>query len=199
MSRHHGYLEFVGGRDLSTPLTSAFANSVEWCRKLTAQNSAMYAVPAPPQVAAAFVLQHLLSIPAQACAFAAATGPWRVDVGNPDDPALSCDLAPGLYPERVGFRHVEPATTDREIRTEEARTAYRALGTAIASAYDVGVKMSSRQRLGMVDDVWEMALREARAATGDGWGPPVERRSCCLIYALPGCHECAGCPRLAAT
>lgn len=196
MSRHHGYLEFVGGRELSTPLTSAVAFSEEWCRKLTAHNSAMYAVPAPPQVAAAFVLQHLLSIPAQASAFAAATGPWRVDLGTVDEPALSCDLAPGLYPERVGFRSVVPATEEREVRIEEARTAYRVLGTAIAGAYDVGVKMSSRQRLGMVDDVWEMALREARAATGDGWGRPVERRSCCLIYALPGCHECAGCPRL---
>jgi len=181
------------------PLTSAFAFSVEWCRKLTAQNTAVYAVPAPPQVAAAFVLQHLLSIPAQASAFAAATGPWRVDLGTFDEPALSCDLAPGLYPERVGFRTVESAPADREVRIEEARTAYRALGTEIASAYDVGVKMSSRQRLGMVDDVWEMALREARAGTGDGWGPTVERRSCCLIYALPGCHACAGCPRLATT
>ena len=181
------------------PLTSAFAFSGQWCRKLTAHNTSMYAVPAPPQVAAAFVLQHLLSIPAQAGAFAAATGPWRVDLGTLDEPGLSCDLAPGLYPERVGFRAVEPATTDREVRIEQARTAYRALGTAIASAYDVGVKMSSRQRLGMVDDVWEMALREARAATGEGWGETVERRSCCLIYALPGCHECAGCPRLLTT
>ena len=181
------------------PLTSAFAFSGQWCRKLTAHNTSMYAVPAPPQVAAAFVLQHLLSIPAQAGAFAAATGPWRVDLGTLDDTGLSCDLAPGLYPERVGFRSVQPATTDREVRIEEARTAYRALGTVIASSYDVGVKMSSRQRLGMVDDVWEMALREAMAATGEGWGETVERRSCCLIYALPGCHECAGCPRLLTT
>ena len=33
---------------------------------------------------------------------------------------------------------------------------------------------------------------------GMGLAPAVERRSCCFIYALPGCHECAGCPRLSA-
>lgn len=181
------------------PLTSAFVLSEKWCRKLTEQNSAMYAVSAPPQVGAAFVLQHLLSIPAQACAFAAATGPWRVDLGSLETPGVSCDLAPGLYPERVGFLAVGPAEAELEARVAGARTAYRRLGREIAGAYDVGVKMSSRQRLGMVDDLWEMAVREARAATGGGWGPTVERRSCCLIYALPGCHECAGCPRLATT
>jgi len=179
------------------PLTSAFSYSVEWCRKLTEQNSRLYAVAAPPQVAAAFVLQHLLSIPAQVSAFAAATGPWRVDLGTLATPSLSVDLAPGLYPERIGFLTVEPAEADLEVRVEAARTAYLRLGREIASAYDVDVKMSSRQRLGMVEDLWQMALREARAATGSGWGPTVQRQSCCLIYALPGCHECAGCPRLA--
>ncbi len=197
MSRHHGYLEFVGGRTLSTSLTSAFANSAQWCQKLTAQNSSLYAVPAPPQVASAFVLQHLLSIPAQVSAFAAATGPWRVDLGTLEASGLSCDIAPGLYPERMGFLVVEPADPDPAVRANAARTAYLRLGREIASAYDVDVKMSTRQRFGMVEDLWEMALREARAATGGGWGPTVQRRSCCLIYALPGCHECAGCPRLA--
>lgn len=157
----------------------------------------MYAVPGPPQVAAAFVLQHLLSIPAQAAAFAAATGPWSIEIGSLDNAQLSCDLAPGLYPARIGFLSMQSAPTSPERRIEEARTAYRILGSEIASRYDVGVRMSRRQRLGMVDDVWEMALRETRAATGAGWGPTVQRRSCCLIYALPGCHECAGCPRLA--
>ncbi|WP_404386150.1 (2Fe-2S)-binding protein [Knoellia locipacati] len=129
-------------------------------------------------------------------AFAACTGPWRVVLGTLEASGLSCDLAPGLYPERIGFLAVEPADHEPAARVEEARTAYLRLGREIANAYDVDVKMSTRQRLGMVEDLWEMALREARAATGGGWGPTVERRSCCLIYALPGCHECAGCPRL---
>ena len=91
-----------------------------------------------------------------------------------------------------------PAAADLEDRLGGARTAYRALGHEIADAYDGGVKMSSQQRSGMVDDLWEMALREARGAAGLGLAPAVERRSCCFIYALPGCHECAGCPRLSA-
>lgn len=186
----------MGGEPLEKSLTSAFAYSVEWCNTLSAQNSTLYAVPSPPQVAAAFVLQYLLSIPAQVCAFAAATGPWGVELGSLDEALLSVDLAPGGYPERLGFQVVHPASADREIRLEGARTAYRRLGRELASRFDVGVKMSSRQRFGMVDDLWEMALRDARAATGEGYGPTVERQSCCFIYALPGCHECAGCPRV---
>ncbi|KGN37682.1 hypothetical protein [Knoellia subterranea] len=118
-------------------------------------------------------------------------------LGPLDDSPLSCDLADGLYPERLGFTSVEPAGTDREIRLDAARTAYRQLGRQIAERYESAVKMSSRQRFGMVDDMWELAAREARAATGDGWGPVVERTSCCFLFALPGCHECGGCPRLA--
>ncbi|KGN30999.1 hypothetical protein N802_05185 [Knoellia sinensis KCTC 19936] len=199
MSRHHGYLEFVGGRTLSLPLSSAFSFSTKWREEITAQNSRLYAVPAPPQVAAAFVLQHLLSIPAQIAALAAATGPWEVDLGTIDSPLISCDLADGMYPERLGFLSVKSASADRDTRIAGARTAYRILGNAIADAYEPGVKMSSRQRFGMVDDLWAMAERDARAATGDGWGAVVERQSCCFIYALPGCQECAGCPRLAMT
>lgn len=178
------------------PLTSAFAFSVEWCDKLSRQNSTMYAVPSPPQVGAAFVLQYLLSIPAQISAFAAVSGPWSVELGTLDHSPLSVDLAPGLHPERLGFQSVNCADPNLEARITDARTAYQRLGAQIAQRIDVGVKMSSLQRFGMVDDLWDMALRDARAATGEGYGPTVERRSCCFIYALPGCHECAGCPRL---
>ncbi|WP_353951777.1 (2Fe-2S)-binding protein [Knoellia sp. S7-12] len=199
MSRHHGYLTFVGGRHLSRPLSSALEFSAQWRANLTAVNTRLYAVPSPPQVASAFVLQHLLSIPAQVSAFAAVTGPWHADLGTLDDSRISCDLAPGLYPERLGFLSLRPAAPELEERIAAAGTAYRALGREIAQAYDGGVKVSTRQRLGMVDDLWQMALREARGAAGQGLGPAVERRSCCFIYALPGCHECAGCPRLSDT
>lgn len=196
MSRHHGYLEFVGGQTLEMSLTSAFARSEQWQQQLTAQNTQLYAVPSPPQVSAAFVLQHLLSIPAQVGAFGAATGPWLIDLGTLADSGLSVDLAAGHYPERLGFTSLTVTGDDRETRLEAARTAYTALGDDIATAYEPVVKMSTRQRLGMVRDQWLLAERDARAATGDGWGPTVERESCCFIYALPGCHECAGCPRL---
>ena len=196
MSRHHGYLAFVGGQHLSKPLTSAFAFSAHWRSELTELNTRLYAVPSPPQVASAFVLQHLLSIPAQVSAFAAVTGPWVVDLGTLDDSTISCDLAPGLYPQRLGFLKALPGAPELEERIVAAHTAYLAVGLEIADRYDGGVKVSSRQRLGMVDDLWEMALREARGALGQGLGAAVERQSCCFIYALPGCHECAGCPRL---
>lgn len=198
MSRHHGYLTFVGGEVLGRSLTSAFAFSREWCTNLADFNSRAYAVSSPPQVASAFVLQHLLNIPAHVAAFAAVTGPWLVELGTLDDSRVSCDLAPGLYPERLGFVSVNPASPDLEERINAARTAYTVLGREIADAYETGVKMSSRQRFGMVDDLWEMALREARGSIGQVMGPAVERASCCFIFALPGCSECAGCPRLSA-
>ncbi|MFC7490641.1 MULTISPECIES: (2Fe-2S)-binding protein [unclassified Knoellia] len=119
-----------------------------------------------------------------------------MDLGTLEDSRISCDLAPGHYPARLGFLSVSPAAPELEDRLRGARTAYRVLGQEIADAYDGGVKMSSLQRFGMVDDLWEMALREARGAAGHGLGSAVERRSCCFIFALPGCHECAGCPRL---
>lgn len=196
MSRLHGYLTFVGGQQLDQSLTSAFENSDTWRKDLTARNTSLYAVPAPEHVASAFVLQYLLSIPAQISAFAAVTGPWVAELGTLDNSRISCDIAPGLYPERLGFLSVAAAPTDLDERLEGARAAYRVLGQELAQGYDGGVKMSSLQRLGMVEDLWEMAEREARGATGGGVGPAVERLSCCFIFALPGCHECAGCPRL---
>jgi ferric iron reductase protein FhuF len=48
----------------------------------------------------------------------------------------------------------------------------------------------------MVDDVWAMALHRAQQAVGERPGRPPQRQSCCFIYALPGTHECTGCPRL---
>jgi hypothetical protein len=199
LSHHHGYLSFTGGNHLSTTLTSAFAFASDWQSLLTTHNSRLYAVPSPPRVAAAFVLQHLLSIPAQLAAFVALAGPWQVDLGTLDDARISCDLAPGLYPQRLGFLSVGPADADLETRLDGARTAYRSLGRAIAKDYPSRVRMSSQQRLGMVEDLWEMALREARASIAGEVAPAVERQSCCFIYALPGCHECAGCPRTPAT
>ena len=177
------------------PLTSAFAFAEQWQDALTTHNTRLYAVPSPPQVAAAFVLQHLLSIPAQLSAFAALSGPWQIDLGTVDDARISCDLAPGLYPRRLGFLSVTAAAPEVEERIDGARTAYRVLGRAMAEVYPSPVKISSQQRLGMVEDLWEMALRDARAAVVGQVAPAVQRRSCCFIHALPGCHECAGCPR----
>ena len=77
-----------------------------------------------------------------------------------------------------------------------ARTAYERVAHPIATDYPAAVKTSSRQRFGMVQDMWEQAVRESRAAAGLTPGLTPQRRSCCFIYALPGLHECAGCPRV---
>ena len=57
------------------------------------------------------------------------------------------------------------------------------------------VVMGSRQRWGVVDDVWRTAVRLADGAAGVAVGPAPQRTSCCFIYVLPGMRECASCPR----
>ena len=107
MSHHHGYLTFIGGNHLSTTADQRFCIcarvAVRTHRRTT---PACMPFPSPPQVAAAFVLQHLLSIPAQLSAFAALSGSLAGDLGTLDDARISCDLAPGLYPQRLGFLSV---------------------------------------------------------------------------------------------
>ena len=143
---------------------------------------------APTGMPAAFVLQYLLDPLATVIATAAMRTPFALDA----DPALwSLDLEPTyLYPVAVqvrpgGHRRIE----DDLDRHEAAWSGYRVTGSAIATDFPAPTKMSSRQRLGMVEDMWEQAL--ARLV---GHNPP-RRRSCCLMYALPGLDACAGCPR----
>ena len=143
---------------------------------------------APTGMPAAFVLQYLLDPLATVIATAAMRTPFALDA----DPALwSFDVEPTyLYPVAVqvrpgGHRRIE----DDLDRHEAAWSGYRVTGSAIATDFPAPTKMSSRQRLGMVEDMWEQAL--ARLV---GHNPP-RRRSCCLMYALPGLDACAGCPR----
>lgn len=143
---------------------------------------------APTGMPAAFVLQYLLDPLATVIATAAMRTPFALDA----DPALwSLDVEPTyLYPVAVqvrpgGHRRIE----DDLDRHEAAWSGYRVTGSAIATDFPAPTKMSSRQRLGMVEDMWEQAL--ARLV---GHNPP-RRRSCCLMYALPGLDACAGCPR----
>jgi hypothetical protein len=148
-----------------------------------------YAVAPPPATPAAFVLQWYLEVPATIAALTASLGPWLADVSPP---ALSFDLAPGQhYPARIQVRRVRPLdpAVDRGARLAAARTAYESHALAFADAYDPAPKMGTQQRLGMVRDVWRMAVARA------DHDPEPLRESCCFIYALPGATECAGCPR----
>ncbi len=145
---------------------------------------------APAGMPAAFVLQYLLDALATVVATAALRTPFALDA----DPRLwSIGLDPTyLYPVAVQIRPGDHrAVTDDLERHEVAWAAYRVVGEAIATHLPTPTRMSSRQRLGMVEDMWELAL--ARLV---GSSPP-RRLSCCLMYALPGCAPCAGCPRTA--
>lgn len=163
-----------------------------WRSLLGASTEAQYRRPAPAAMPAAFVLQWSLEAVAIPLAHAAALGPWLVDPSG-----ISFAVQPSMaYPVAVRLGRVEENEGTAAARRGAARDRYADYGRAFASSYDPGVKMGSRQRLGMVDDCWELAWR---AAHEQGLAPPhpprVERRSCCFIYALPGAHECAGCPR----
>jgi hypothetical protein len=147
---------------------------------------AQYAVPTPPAMTAAFVLQWCLQVPADA-AWAAAGRGW-----GPLDPltsGLSFALAPGYpYPVRARLR-LAPAT-GHATDLDRSHAAYLQAGRRFAQAYDPGVRIGPHQRRAMVDDVWAMAESDALGK------PPAPRASCCFIFTLPGTHECAGCPRL---
>lgn len=137
---------------------------------------------------AAFVLQYLLDPLATVIATAAVHTPFALDA---DPGRWSIDLDPTyLYPVLVqlrpgGHRRIE----DDLERLDVAHEGYAATGSDIATRLPTPTRMSSRQRLGMVEDMWELALSRVVGAA------PPRRRSCCLMYALPGCLPCAGCPR----
>lgn len=143
---------------------------------------------APPGMPSAFVLQHHLDPFAQVVATAAVRGSWVLD---PDPCGWWITLEPTyLYPVRVRVATGESRQVeDVADRLDAAAAGYRATGRRIAEAFPATEKMSSHQRLGMVDDMWEKAIHRLVG------GPPPQRESCCLMYALPGLTECTGCPR----
>ncbi len=189
MSRRHAWLRFTtGGPVLSHDLATTDARA--WQRDLTSLQGRWYAVSAPPQVAAAFVLQWLLQVPAHTAAHAAAAGPWRADLDG-----LTFDLGPALVPERVRVTGVVADPGDLGARLDRAEADYRLVAEPLAERYPAQARLGPHARGAFVDDMWNAARREAEAAAGLLRPGAVLRESCCLIYALPGCVECAGCPR----
>lgn len=164
-----------------------------WREALAASTARQYRRPAPVAMPAAFVLQWALEVPATVAACAVVLGPWEPDLSAA---SLSFDLTPQLFPGHVQLRGARPATTTGEVRVAAARAAYEALARPFAATYDPGVRLGPHQRQAMLDDVWAMALHRAHQVLAERPVPPPERGSCCFIYALPGTHECAGCPRL---
>jgi hypothetical protein len=166
-----------------------------WRAALREQLERRHHVAVPPHVPAAFVLQWWCEVVATPIAYAAELGPWRL---APEPGGLGFELAPGLYPHRVV---VDPGRTALEVdedaarRRARARTAYGDMVGEVVAAFAPEVKMSSRQRWGVVDDMWSTAARLARGAAGQAVEPAPHRASCCFIYVLPGMRECAACPR----
>ena len=189
MSRRHAWLTFTAG---GPPLPHDLGTDARgWQEALRALHGRWYAVDAPPQVAAAFVLQWLLQVPAHTAAHAAAAGPWRADLT-----ALTFSLGPALVPEVVRLTSLVPDDGPLGERLDRAERDHRAVAEPAAAAYDAVVRIGPHARAAFVDDMRAAARREAESAAGI-LRPGVPRRaSCCLIYALPGCVECAGCPRL---
>jgi hypothetical protein len=166
-----------------------------WRSALHAQMEQRNATTVPRHVPAAFVLQWWCEVAATPVAYAAVLGPW---VLAPPAAGLGFELAPGLHPARVVVEAEQTSLEvedDRGRRLERGRTAYLALVSEVVAAYAPDVKMSSRQRWGVVDDIWATAVRLARGAAGESVGTEPTRVSCCFIYALPGMRECAACPR----
>lgn len=157
-----------------------------WRRTLETQQGASDL----PHVAAAFVLQWWCEVVATPIAYAAqldsvilaGSGAW-----------LGFELAPQHYPTRLVLdteRTTFVPAADSALATERGRAAYVSVVSDVVRDFAPEIKMSTRQRWGVVDDVWDTAV--ARAARQ----PEPWRVSCCFIYALPGMHECARCPRL---
>jgi hypothetical protein len=170
-----------------------------WRSALRTQMGQRHDALVPRHVPAAFVLQWACEVAATPIAYAATLGPWlMVPSAGGLGAGLGFELAPGLNPARIV---IDPAATSLEVDEDPAgrlgrgHAAYRALVSEVVTAYAPDVRMGSRQRWGVVDDMWGTALRLARGAAGESVGPQPTRVSCCFIYALPGMRECAACPR----
>jgi hypothetical protein len=177
-----------------------------WRDALQGQQERMHGVPVPPHVPAAFVLQWWCEVVATPLAYAVRLGEGVV---VPDPGGLGFELAPGLHPHRIvvdpdRLTRLSPPEDDAdatarragpEAALELARTAYLGLVEDVVRDFAPDVVMGSRQRWGVVDDMWQTAVRLADGAAGVSVGPAPRRVSCCFIYALPGMRECASCPR----
>ncbi|MGA8046827.1 MAG: (2Fe-2S)-binding protein [Dermatophilaceae bacterium] len=191
MSARHAWLRF---RSEGHPLPSCLDDDPRpWQQHVLADHRVWYGPDAAPQVSGAFVLQYLLQVPAHTAAAAAGVG---MRVSRLED--LTFEISRNGVPRLVeigDLRRVGEAALDEALAVAERD--YRAVAEPLAGAYVSTRPMSSQQRRGMVADMWAEAARAVRMGGGRFSVGEARRSSCCLIYALPGCVECAGCPRSA--
>jgi hypothetical protein len=167
-----------------------------WRKALLDDYGREYAIEPPVQVAAMFVLMWYVSVPSIIAGLSTAlTG-----------------VSPDVSPEALAFRKHPTAhypmevalLSDRVVSVDEAARQVRAHTEAFTDSYRPGVKMSSRQKRGAVDDELRAALRlpeEALEAAQAAGAFQVDldqkfRTSCCFVYALPNVNPCGGCPRV---
>lgn len=164
-----------------------------WREEFRGVLEARHRVPVRAHVPAAFVLQWWCEVAAIPIAYAAELGPWLL--AGPS--GLGFTLAPGLYPDHLvlGPDLSLEVVAAHDERIERARAAYRRVVDDVVGHFAPDVKMSSRQRWGVVEDTWRTAHRRAGHAAGRQTGPELWRTSCCFIYALPEMRACASCPR----
>lgn len=157
---------------------------VDWRSATRAAQSA--GTQAPPAVAATFVAQWSLQVLVSAAIVASHLGkaPGVITDG------ATVSLHPRTFFPRVLCLAKEPGsnTARSQAWAAPAEPAYREWAAQFLAGYRPEVAMSSKQRLGLVEDVWNAAAQPS-ANTGVG------RQACCFIFALPGASECAGCPR----
>lgn len=168
-----------------------------WRAATGRQLEARHGTHVRPHVPAAFVLQWWCEVVATPTAYAARLGPWVLRGPG----GLGFELGQGLHPERLvllpdlAVELVEPVPD----RLSRARAAYREVVDPVVRTFAPDVKMSSRQRWGIVEDTWATALRRAMETSGTPTAAQPWRTSCCFVYALPGLRACAACPRLRRT
>lgn len=188
MSHRHAWLAFtVSGPALPR---SGVGDAAAWQEGFRSLQERWYAVDAP-HVAAAMVLQWVLQVPAHTAAHAASSGPYRAELTT-----LTYSLGPAFVPDLVRLTSLVPDAGGLTDRMQRAEQDYRAVAQPLATSYPAIVRLGAHTRAGMVSDMWRSAEREALGAAGAIQAGALTRESCCLIYALPGCVECAGCPRL---
>jgi hypothetical protein len=167
-----------------------------WREALLDDYGREYAIEPPVQVAAMFVLMWYVSVPSIVAGLSIAlTG-----------------VSPDVSPESLAFRKHPTAHYPMEVallseRVVELDVAARQVEEhtrAFTDSYQPGVKMSSRQKRGAVEDELRAALRlpeEALEAAKAAEAFRVDldqkiRTSCCFVYALPNVNPCGGCPRV---
>lgn len=188
--------DWISCADLLAEQQAGGDPTAAWRKRLHAEYGAQYGVEPPRHVAAMFVLMWYVGVPAMVAGMAAArTG-------------VSPDVSPGSLAFRrhpaAHFPAEVALLSDRVVPLSEAAVQLESHCRAFVETYEPGVKLSSLQRFGAIEDELRGAIRtpaeadftaEAAAAFGIDLDQPM-RTSCCFIYALPRTSACASCPRL---